>query len=51
VERFTVVDDGARLRYEITANDPATFTEPLTLTKYYLWVPGLEIRPYECAEE
>ncbi|MDE0006042.1 MAG: DUF6152 family protein [Rhodospirillaceae bacterium] len=51
VERFTVVDDGARLRYEITANDPATFTEPLTLTKYYLWVPGLEIRPYECTEE
>lgn len=50
VERFTVVDDGARLRYEITATDTATYTEPLTLTKHYLWVPGLEIRPYECTE-
>ena len=50
VERFTVVDDGARLRYEITAIDPAVYTEPLTLTKDFLWVPGLEIRPYECTE-
>ena len=50
VERFTVVNDGARLRYEITAIDPATYTEPLTLTKDYFWVPGLEIRPYECTE-
>lgn len=51
VERFTVGDEGARLRYEITSADPATYTEPLTLTKYYVWVPGLEIRPYECTEE
>lgn len=51
VERFTLVDDGARLRYEITSTDSATYTEPLTLTKYYVWVPGLEIRPYECTEE
>ena len=50
VERFIVVDDGARLRYEITSTHPATYTEPLTLTKHYLWVPGLEIRPYECTE-
>lgn len=47
----TVVDEGARLRYEISSADPATYTEPLTLTKHYLWVPGLEIRPYECTEE
>lgn len=50
VERFTVVDDGARLRYEVTSTDPATYIEPLTLTKHYLWVPGLEIRLYECTE-
>ncbi len=50
-ERFTVVDDGARLRYRVTSVDPATYTEPLTLTKFYFWVPGLEIRPYECTEE
>ncbi len=51
VERLTVVDDGGRLRYEVTSTDPATYTEPLTLTKHYVWVPGLEIRPYECTEE
>ena len=50
-ERFAVVDDGARLRYEITSTDPATYTEPLTPTKHCLWVPGLEIRPYGCSEE
>ena len=50
VERFTVVNDGALLRYEVTSTDPATYTEPLTLTKDYFWVPGLAIRPYECTE-
>ena len=49
-ERFTVVDDGGRLEYEITSSDPATFSEPLTLTKSFLWVPGLELLPYECSE-
>lgn len=33
------------------STDPATYIEPLTLTKHYLWVPGLEVRPYECTEE
>jgi hypothetical protein len=49
VERFTVTDDG-RLNYQITATDPATYTEPLTLSKPYVWVPGLEILPYECTD-
>lgn len=44
-------DEGARLRYEITSADPSTFSQPLTLTKHYVWVPGLEIRLYECTEE
>jgi len=49
-ERFTIVDDGSRLEYEVTSDDPDTFTVPLTLTKSYLWVPGLELLPYECTE-
>jgi hypothetical protein len=49
-ERFTVVDDGGRLEYQITSTDPETFTEPLTLTKSFFWVPGLELLPYECTE-
>ncbi len=47
-ERFTVADDGSRLEYEITSIDPENFTEPLILRKSYFWVPGLEVRPYEC---
>lgn len=50
IERFTVADDGSGLEYQITAIDPATYTEPLTLSKPYLWVPGLEILPYECTD-
>ena len=49
-ERFTVSADGSRLDYEITSTDPATFTEPLTLRKSFLWVPGLEVLPYECTD-
>ena len=49
-ERFTVIDDGSRLEYKITSDDPATFTAPLTLTKSYVWVPGLELLPYDCTE-
>ena len=48
VEHFTVTDDGSRLDYQITSIDPSTYSEPLTLSKPYLWVPGLEILPYEC---
>ncbi len=50
VERFTVLDDGSRLEYEITSTDPATYTEPLTLRKSFFWVPGLELLPYECTD-
>jgi len=36
---------------DIQSTDPATYTEPLTLTRHFVWVPGLEIRLYECTEE
>ncbi|NIW24570.1 MAG: hypothetical protein GWN29_08385, partial [Gammaproteobacteria bacterium] len=48
IERLTVTDNGGRLDYEITAIDATTYSEPVTLSKPYLWVPGLEIQPYEC---
>ena len=41
-------NDESRLNYEITINDPATFTEPVTLGGYRIWVPGEEIKPYNC---
>ena len=47
VERFTVTDEGS-LDYRITVTDPATYAEPVTLSKTYVYVPGLEILPFEC---
>ena len=47
-ERFTQSADGRVLTYSITVTDPATFTEPVTLERYWVWVPGEEIRPYNC---
>ena len=48
VERFAVNADGSELNYTLIATDPATFTEPVTLTKEWLWRPGEVVRPYEC---
>ncbi len=50
VERFTLSGDGSRLDYEMTVTDPATFTEPVVLTKSWVYRPNDEIRPYECNE-
>ena len=50
-ERFELSDDQTRLHYLITVTDPATFTEPVTREKYWIWIPGVEIQPYECLEE
>lgn len=48
VERFALNEDGSELNYTLIATDPATFTEPVTLTKQWLWRPGEVVRPYEC---
>lgn len=49
VERFSPSDDGANLDYTITVTDPATFTEPVTLRKQWVWREGETVKPYECA--
>jgi hypothetical protein len=48
VERFTPSDDGSRLDYEMTVTDPATFTRPVVLRQYWLWLPTVTLLPYEC---
>ncbi len=48
VEVFTPSADGDRLDYELTVTDPATFTEPVTLGKHWVWVPGVEVGVYDC---
>lgn len=48
IERFRVSDDGSRLIYELTATDDEVFTEPVTVTRDWVWRPGEAVEPYEC---
>ena len=48
LEHFTPSADGTRLDYTLTVTDPATFTEPVTLEKYWTWRPDAQVRPFEC---
>ena len=48
LERFTPSTDGTRLEYVLTVTDPATFTEPVTLEKYWTWRPDAQVRPFDC---
>jgi hypothetical protein len=50
IERFRVSDDNSRLEYEVTVEDDEIFTEPVTLTKHWIWRPGETVEPYECVE-
>ena len=49
VERFMVSEDEQNLDYHLTVTDPLTFTEPAVLYWRYEWVPGEEIKPFNCA--
>ncbi|MEY4640148.1 MAG: hypothetical protein RLZZ227_142 [Pseudomonadota bacterium] len=49
-ERFTPIEDGSQMEYQMTVTDPATFTRPVTLRKKWLHVPDEEIIPFNCAE-
>lgn len=48
VERFTPTEDGSRLDYEATVTDPATFTRPVVLRTYWIWIPRGRLLPYNC---
>ncbi|MES2626242.1 MAG: DUF6152 family protein [Pseudomonadota bacterium] len=47
-ERFTPGADGSQMDYELTVNDPVNFTAPVTLRKFWLYIPSEQIFPYEC---
>lgn len=49
LERFTLSEDESRLDYLLTVTDPATFTEPVTFDGYWTWIPGEQIKRYDCA--
>ena len=48
LERFSASEDGQRLNYSITIEDPVIFTEPFTLDRFREAAPGVEIEPFDC---
>jgi hypothetical protein len=48
IERWTLRGEGNALRYELTAIDPATFTQPITQATTWAWRPGVKIERYNC---
>lgn len=48
VEQFTPAEDGSRLDYTMTVNDPATFTEPVVLSRFWYWYSDVSLIPYNC---
>jgi hypothetical protein len=48
VERYRLSEDETRLDWEALATDPEVFTEPVPLSGYMEWVPGEEVKPFDC---
>ena len=48
-ERFTLSEDGVRLDWIARITDPVNFTEPVVMEGAWTWVPGHEIKPFNCA--
>jgi hypothetical protein len=50
VQRFTKSADGRSLSISTTLTDPATFTEPLTVEREWVWVAGRQPLEFDCEE-
>ena len=48
VERFTLSDDETGLEYEVTVTDPVYLTAPAVWQRSYAWIPGVEVKPFDC---
>ena len=51
VERFTLIENGAQLQYDVRVTDPVNLTRPVSVDRYMVWgtLPGIDVQPYECA--
>ncbi|HAY46397.1 MAG TPA: hypothetical protein DCY55_08955 [Gammaproteobacteria bacterium] len=49
MERFTLSSDGTELDWHAEIADPVNFTEPVVMTGTWIWIPGHEIKPFNCA--
>lgn len=48
-ERFSLSEDGTDLFWVARISDPVNFTEPVVMEASWTWVPGNEIKPFNCA--
>ena len=48
VERFTLSENDTRIDHELIVTDPQYLAEPVIWDAYWVWKPGVEIRPFEC---
>ena len=48
VERFTLSDDESSMEYEVTVTDPMNLTAPAAWRRSYTWIPGTEVKPFDC---
>jgi len=49
IERFTLSEDERRLDYAALITDAENLAEPATIQGYWAWIPGEEVKSYNCA--
>jgi hypothetical protein len=49
IERMTLSPDRTAMEYEATVTDPRIFAEPAILRGSFVWVPGEQIKPFNCS--
>lgn len=50
VETFQLAEDHNRLNYTSTITDPDYLTKPLVVAKFWQYVPGAKVNPYNCTK-
>jgi hypothetical protein len=50
-ERYELNEDGTRLDWTATMNDPKVMTAPVSYGGTMVWSPGIEIQEYKCEPE
>ena len=50
-EKFSFDQNNDTLKWEATINEPHAFDSPVTLARDYQWIPGEELKPYNCEFE
>ena len=48
-ERFSLSEDGTDLYWTARITDPVNCTAPVVMEARWTWVPGNEIKPFDCA--